>query len=453
MTSVLLVTVDCLRADHVGCYGYDRPTTPNLDEFAEAATVFEHAYANGPSTRWALQTLHMGVCSHAVDGIGIPPTDGVPLAERLRSLGLTTGGFGNNGFVSRDYGYHRGFDTYHDVADFAADTHPIRRFGKWLHDVIDSSLVRAKLFTPLLNTFRTVERASSDGPYRPPVTDAEVCDVAVDWIRRQRADERPFFAWIHLMDAHAPYGRWNDQLEAIRGDTDVDHVIRPHDMVEPGTLAPEPVLDAYDAGIRSADEQVGRLLDAVGDDAVVAVTGDHGENLGRYDEFHAASLYGSMTQVPIVVRAPGLPDGRVDDYPVQHLDLPPTLVRAAGGEPPEDWQGDPLQDVDRSEDFPVFFCVDGEDVPTREGVRRDNWKYFTRRSGDEELYDVPHGTLEGEPVEDRADCRDELVGLLRDHRTTVDERMEGAGSADVRVGGEELSDAVQENLEDLGYVD
>jgi arylsulfatase A-like enzyme len=113
---IVLLTVDCLRADHVGCYGYDRPTTPNIDAFAESATRFENSYSNCPGTRWAFQSLHTGVSTIRFDGLGIPG-EYESLAELFQAAGYATGGFAVNGYVSRDYNYDAGFDTYYSVQE------------------------------------------------------------------------------------------------------------------------------------------------------------------------------------------------------------------------------------------------------------------------------------------------------------------------------------------------
>src|SRR5699024_3679478 len=137
----------------------------------------------------------------------------------------------------------------------------------------------------------------------PTITDVELCSRAIQWIKRQQSEDNPFFAWIHLMDAHTPYARWDDHLEAIRGDSDIHHVINPHNEVVEGGTTPQADIDAYDTGIRSADEQIGRMLDTLNDDTTIAITGDHGEEFGRYNPFHTASLHSSMTQVPLLVRS------------------------------------------------------------------------------------------------------------------------------------------------------
>ena len=126
------------------------------------------------------------------------------------------------------------------------------------------------------------------------------------------------------MDAHTPYGYWPEHLKALRGDADIEHTIDPgsEELIEVGEEPPSEVIDAYDAGIRSADEQIGRLLKVIPEETTVVFTGDHGEEFGRFHPFHYASLYGTMTQVPLIVRDDTLEAGR-SEMPAQHLDIPP----------------------------------------------------------------------------------------------------------------------------------
>ncbi|MFC4551173.1 MULTISPECIES: sulfatase [Halorussus] len=449
--SVVLITVDCLRSDHVGCYGYDRPTTPNVDAFAEDATLFERSFSNGPGTRWALQTIHAGVWPDQIDGLGIPEQRGVALAEHFKEAGYATGGFGKNGFLTRDYNYHKAFDTYYGVREFK--DHPLKRTGVAIDDKLKSDFLREKVLSPMHDLLKKAQ-SSEDGQYRPHTTDEEVCGHALDWIRRKKASDEPYFAWVHLMDAHTPYGRYDKHLEALRGDTDVEHVIDPHGVVNRGDPEIQPkVRDAYDAGIRSADEQIGRLLAAVSDDATVAITGDHGEEFGRYKGFHQASLYSSMTRVPLVVRGPDFDAERVDAYPVQHLDIPPTLLAAAGGSPPNHWVGDALQDPDRGSDAPIHFSL--TDPDPEQGVRVGEWKYIRYEdTGREELY---RGSYDEPDDENLADERPEKLAELRelaaDHAEWMAKKRVGEATAGLEEGKDDLSNAVRNNLEELGYIE
>lgn len=439
MRPVVLITVDCLRADHLGCYGYERPTSPNVDRFAEGATVFEHSYANCPGTRWAFQSLHTGVSSLHVDGLGIPEGY-APVARQFSDAGFETGGFAVNGFVSRDYRYDEGFDHFYSVEDTQGERGLVGRVGSWVDDAVDSELVKEYVLRPAHDWLQSAG-TDENNRFQPAHSDADTVDRAVTFVE-ERGD-RPFFLWVHLMDAHTPYGYWPEHLRALRGDADLEHTIHPgkEGKVEHGREPPREVIDTYDAGIRSADEQIDRLVDAVPDDATVVVTGDHGEEFGQYGDFHNRSLYSSMTQVPIVVRSPDLEAGR-SRTPAQHLDIPPTLLHAAGIEVPDHWEGSPLQTLDRDADAPVFFGFDAEEL----GVRAGEWKYVESPDG-AALYRVPHHGAEGDPVEE-AERLAELRTTLREYES---EQTVGTGRSKLR-GDDDLSEDVEENLEDLGYL-
>lgn len=446
MKDVVLVTVDCLRSDHVGCYGYDRPTTPNLDELAEQGTRYEYSYANCPGTRWALQSIHAGVSTHRIDGIGLPDSAGLTLAEAFAREGYATFGVADNGFLSRHYNYDRGFEEYYSVEHFRSDRHPLMRAGEWVRAVVDNETFSDRVVEPVYRSLLNL--TDRIGSSEHTVTDADAVDLALSWLERE--SRRPVFVWVHLMDAHTPYARWDDHLRALRGDTAVEHVTDPgrQDYVRRGREPSQAVTDAYDAGIRSADEQLGRLLGGVPETAIVAVTGDHGEEFGRYNDFHHASLYSSLTQVPIVFRAPDLPSGSITEHWAQHLDVPPTLLRNAGIDEPGHWEGEPLQDCRRKLDDPIFFDVWDDD----HAVRRNGWKLFAEEGQPVELYEVAHGARENDPVEEAA-VESELRALLDDHVRHLRENPVGAAAGRPDPEADDLDDDVRSSLEDLGYLE
>lgn len=435
MSSIVFISVDCLRADHLGCYGYDRPTTPNIDAFAETATVFENAYSNCPGTRWAFQSLHTGVSTIQIDGLGIPEGY-TPLAEYLNRGGYVTGGFANNGFVSRDYRYDTGFDTYYSTRETTNDDGLLKTFGKHIDELLDNDLIRERILVPVHNRLST----GKDNRFQPAHSDEDTVSEALSFVKS--ADE-PFFLWVHLMDAHTPYGYWPDHLEAIRGDAEIEHTISPGDegKVTAGESPDEEVIDTYDACIRSVDEQVGRLLNAVNDETTVVVTGDHGEEFGRFGKFHEASLYSSMTQIPLIVRDPELNTGR-SESPAQHLDIPPTFLHRAGIDIPDHWEGEPLQTIERDFDAPIFYTLGEDDIGVRVGERK-----YIESGTSEELYQVPYSGTESEQSHNQEKYL-ELQSIIEQYQ----EKTGFAGVGTSRLGEGDLSKDVEDNLEDLGYL-
>lgn len=445
MPSTLLLSIDCLRADHVGCYGYDRPTTPNIDSFAKDATRYKYSYANSPGTRWAFQSVHTGLHTGQIDGLGIPKSYTDHLARQFQDAGYATGGFAYNGFLSQDYRYNNGFDHWCDVSYFDHQNSVLTRTGKTIANKVNSDILQRHVFRPAYNI---LTKGTSASEYRPPTTDTDVVDKALIWLQERQSEPGEYFTWIHFMDAHTPYGRYNKHLHAIRGDTNIDHVISPRDenVIAAGEEPKMRVIDTYDACIRSVDEQLGRIFNIIDDDTIVVIMGDHGEEFGRYGEFHEASLYSSMTEVPIIIKAPELELGLVEDHFAQHVDIAPTLLYASNISTPERYVGNPLQIVDRDLSTPTYFSL--SDVNT--GIQTDKWKLIRNRERTL-AFEMSRDEREQEQLPVSAVPDNIKTSLDRFNRQLVTNRV-GGGAADLD-SDDDLSDNVERNLSDLGYIE
>ena len=279
--NVILLTIDTLRADHLGCYGYGRPTSPELDRLAADATLFENGFAHAPSTRYSMPAIATGRWPSAIDwdesiwwpriGAGMRT-----IGQAMHDAGYFTGGiFSFNYFARSDRrGFERGMDFY--------------------------------------DTSRAALHVAVNGPMESRGSSSrEVADDAIAFIEAHR--DRKFFLWLHFYDPHLSY--------------------EPHAEVPSfGTAR----ADLYDGEIRFTDLHVGRLLARLRqlglyDRTVIAVTGDHGEGLGEHGiTEHGFDLYAPQTKVPFIVRVPGLPAQRLT-APVGHVDLLPTLANLARG--------------------------------------------------------------------------------------------------------------------------
>lgn len=444
MGSIVLLTVDCLRADHVGAYGYSRPTTPNIDNFCSEATRYKYAYSNCPGTRWAFQSLHTGVPTIRFDDLGIP-TNYEPLASHFRRSGFTTGGFAVNGYTSRDYNYDIGFDTYYSVQEATPQKSNLTRVGKQVSEALNSDFLSNNVAIPAYRLIRRLSTGNNNS-YTPNHSDEDTVTEALSFIRRHQSSDENFFCWIHFMDAHTPYGYWPEHLQAVRGDADIEHTIHPGDegKVIPGE-GPEPeVIDTYDAAIRRVDSQIGRVLDMLEDDVTIVLTGDHGEEFGRMKDFafHQASVYGTYTQVPIIVKAPGVTK-REDEFPAQHLDIPPTLLTAAGIEVPEYFEGEALQNIREDHTRPIFFSLKSDHM----AIRKGRWKLI-EFNGEQELYEVPHMEIESEPNQSASEKRSEMESVLQAFR---EKELPESLAPEMKQSEKDLSPEVEDNLEKLGY--
>ncbi len=273
-SNVILITLDTVRADHLGSYGYKEAETPWLDRLAREGVRFTQASAPVPLTLPSHSTILSGLLPphHGLrnNGAGSFPVDKATLATLFSGQGYRTGAFVGAFVLDRRFGLSRGFEVYDDE----------------------------------------IERAPGD----TVVLEAErpgrvVMDRALAWLGKD--DKRPFFLWVHLYDAHAPYAPPSPQRER--------HAGRP-----------------YDGEIAAVDEQIGRLLQelerrGLAGSTAIAVAADHGESLGEHGELtHGLLLYEPTLHVPLLMRGPGLPAGKVLETPISLVDLGPTLAGLAG---------------------------------------------------------------------------------------------------------------------------
>lgn len=270
--NLIVITIDTLRADHLGCYGDRSIATPNLDALAGSAARFTRAFTPVPITLPAHTALFTGSFPmatgvHDFSGNKVP-TSAATLAKVLHDHGYATAAFIGAAVLDSRFGLNAGFDTYFDHFD--------------LNRLDESSL-------------EMVKRRGD-----------EVVDNALEWLKTN--PRRPFFLWVHLYDAHYPYEPPEPYATRYAG--------RP-----------------YDGEIAFDDVQVGRLVAflkemGVYDRAVLAVTGDHGEGLGEHGELtHGFFVYNSTLHIPLIIKAPGVP-ARTIEREVSLVDVMPTLLQA-----------------------------------------------------------------------------------------------------------------------------
>jgi arylsulfatase A-like enzyme len=279
---VVLVTIDTLRADHLGCYGGKWTKTPALDALAERGVRFETAISPAPLTLPAHASLMTGLDPprHGVRNNSTFRLDGgIPtLAERMRDRGFATAAFIGAVVLDRQYGLARGFDHYDDRMD------PRRAAGE----------------------FGFAERSAD-----------RVVDSAIAWL--ETAPER-FFLWVHLYDPHAGY--------------------KPPSRYLAGSPS-----HPYAGEIAFADAELGRLVDRVRahwDErrTLFVVTSDHGESLGEHGEMtHSLTIYDATQRVPLILCGAGFREGGAEQSPVRLVDLTPTILALARAEPLRDADG------------------------------------------------------------------------------------------------------------------
>jgi arylsulfatase A-like enzyme len=327
LPNLVLVVIDTLRADHLGAYGYERPTSPRIDQLAERALVFTRALAPASWTRPSVGSLFTGLhpSEHgAVSFAGSLARDVPTLAEGLRTAGYATIGVsGNFVHVNEGSGFARGFDH------FVAPRRPASE--------AEALWTEAK------------------SPVRPLRGD-EINDTVLQLLAAR--EDRPIFLYVHYMEPHSPYAPGEAarrRLATDPGAWDLAPVATNDAIVELARLRPalpadarRRLVDLYDAEIAEADAAVGflveRLLeDVLGRDTVVVVVSDHGEEFGEHGGwFHGLTLHRESLAVPLLIFDARRPRAERIDAPVDLLDVPVTLLDLAGVAPPPGVRGRPL---------------------------------------------------------------------------------------------------------------
>ena len=274
---VLLITIDTLRADRLGCYGYAKARTPTLDGLAGRGTRFAVAVAHAPLTAPSHASILTGLTplGHGVrdNGAYVLPEAVRSVAEDFREAGYRTAAFVSGFPLKRRFGFARGFETY------------------------DDQLPRGKDLRRTAYVERTADRTT---------------DAALAWLDSAPpgSPKAPSFLWVHYFDPHAPY---EAPAEAM-------------------TEAASP----YDGEIAFVDAQIGRLLRRLderepGAGPLVLVTADHGESLGEHGEdTHGIFVYDATIRVPFILAGPGVPAGKTARTVARGIDVAPTLLDYAG---------------------------------------------------------------------------------------------------------------------------
>jgi arylsulfatase A-like enzyme/Tfp pilus assembly protein PilF len=280
VTGVLLVTIDTLRADHVGAYGARTGATPNLDALAARGTLFEEALTSAPLTLPAHATLLSGLepPHHGVrdNGRAVFLADRPTVATVLKDRGWATGAFVAAYVLDRRFGLGRGFDVY------------------------DDRIERRRTGASVLESERSCE---------------EVVAAAEGWLAQQT---RPFFAWLHFYEPHAPY----EPRPPFRDQ-------------QPGR--------PYDGEIAAADACLGRVAKAAearaGNGLLAVVAGDHGEALGDHGELtHGFFVYQATLRVPLVIAGPRVAAARRGGL-ARAVDVAPTILALLDARPPAGLDG------------------------------------------------------------------------------------------------------------------
>lgn len=454
--NIILIVMDAARAKHLSCYGYHRPTTPNLERFAERSVVYETAIS---PAGWSLP-------SHASMFTGLYPSrhgahdqhkylrpEYLTMAEILRSWGYHTLAVCHNEYVSSTTGLNRGFAEFNPI---------IRRLPRPLKKIKQKAEAGIATLLGLRDSgARSINRQ------------------VIAALHRLQTNERPFFMFVHYLEPHAPYRppqKYNRYLPKGVFPTEAKQVNQDRvkylaELVSMDERDFEILTALYDGEITYLDTRIAQVLrwledSGLLDRTMVIITSDHGENLGDHQMLgHTYCLYDTLLHVPLIIHYPKgtVAPGRVE-HQVQTLDTLPTILSMLGDTSSETYrslQGCDLLSSARHEftiaeqanpDLTTFYSrFPGVDVSRYDRalkmIRTDHYKYIRASDGNHELYDLQVDPDEQHNINaERPDVAEELDRRLTEWRNSFEEAIP---SDEVP----EFDEAVKERLRALGYLE
>lgn len=404
--NIILIILDALRADHLNCYGYEAPTSPFISDFASGAFIFEKVIAQSASTVPSVSSLFTSKYPYTdclvTGSFSLNHVD-MTLAEFLKTQGYATSAFVGNTFVSKKFGFDRGFDQYDD------------KEGRW---------------------------RNAD----------ELTDAVIGFLDKKKLGGA-FFLWVHYREPHSPY---KPPDEYVRMFSDRGDLIQQENVPKRYTFMGHEEMftqedirrftNAYDGNIRFVDDQLKRLfgyLERVGllRKSIVIITADHGESLGEHGIFDHNELYYGILRVPLIIKIPGV-KGRRMSAPVALIDVFPTLAHLTGAREPVQLRRLRGQDIFGAENPSRELF---SEYPDRTSLIVGRYRLFQNAQKKYELYDI-----EADPDEaiDLADKKEDLSRLLQ-KKTAFFWGSSSCFSSDDRVIIKD--EEIKENIRSLGY--
>jgi len=374
--NIILITIDTLRANHLGCYGYERNTSPNIDSLARQSVLFQTAVTprarTGPATAAVLTGQYPHTNTVRTNWVPLPKK-AITLQEILSNKNYVTSAVVGNYVLKREHsGFSPGFDSYDD-----------RMFEKELNR----------------NLYEK--------------TAGQINRSVFNWLEENYQNK--FFLWIHYQDPHGPYAAPRELRDTF------NHHNKDYISIEKikefqrlpwieekdGKVDAASYRDNYDTEILYCDEAVGKLVArlsdlGVEDDTVIILTADHGESLGEHDYYlgHGKFVYEASSRVPLIVYGPSIikNPGRIEEQ-VNLINITPTILDLAGIPIPPGMEGKSLLPMINGEDISGDEYIFLERKNQIKAVRTNDWKYIANiDKSTDELYYLRDDPLETKNV-------------------------------------------------------
>jgi len=394
--NIVFIVIDSLRPDHLGCYGYLRPTSPTIDQLSKESILFTQAISPSTVTLLSvpsiltstLPTTHMVYDWEATLNPSLKT-----VAQILKEKGYRTAFFSNHGIVGKIKGLEKGFDVFLDEGELSSD---------------------------------------------------KLTQRAIRWIEKK--GKNPFFVYLHYMSVHVPYrppppydqiflkdALYKEEQEVPISEDERGKGKIPNFLAQKGITNPSYYVALYDGGIRYTDAQIARLLGWLKEKGfykrtLILITADHGEFLGEHNLYfcHGEKPYDTVLRVPLIMRFPNLPPQKIERQ-VSTLDIVPTILEVLGINSPsmEGVSLLPLLQGKKNFLHPYIFSLSGN-IPEKTGyssVREEGWKliHIKRPEGEDyQLFDLTQDPQEEKDVKNlRKDKYRELKSILQNWEREV----------------------------------
>ena len=432
--NLILITIDCLRADHVGGLGEAGQTTPNIDELARKGALFSQTISNGvgtpesfPSIITSTYPLMSPHSSGAHGSFWVKlSSNWITIAEALKSRGFSTAAYNANPWLTLIFHYDRGFDVFDDSLE---------------------SYRRDNIFDKLRRKFCSLR---GNKFLRADVVNSK----AISWLR---SNLDGFFLWLHYMDVHSPYNPKKltilKRIDAIRLERKMRQ--NPEKFSEDELKR---LKSLYDKEIRYVDNEIKSLIEKLAKMGIslkntfYIVTADHGEQFMEHGELGHGRLYDEVIRVPLIISGPGIKGNTLIEDQVSLLDLAPTIVDLVNIPKVETFLGTslvPMMDGRRAE--PNNYVI-SETLTQNFSCRTENWKYITDRKDRHELYNLQIDPDEKTNLANRNEKKvKQLSATISKHILMEEKARESVPETDA-VFHEKEREVLKERLKELGYL-
>lgn len=436
--NVIFITIDALRADHLGCYGYDKETSPRIDDLAKNSILFTQAISNSPTTVTSFKSTMTSTYPSMCGGEKYLSNLRTTVAEVLKANGYVTAAFHSNPFLSRYFGYNRGFDFFYDAL-FTTDKSLASRIRQPIKSVLNRTGFDWTVF------------------WKKPHDSVDfINQKAISWLKE---NESEFFLWLHYMDVHWPYlppkeYQRNESLiskqKTIKLNRDL--LRKPEEEISKQL---DTIVELYDAEIRYVDSSFGLLLDELEeinlfDETLIIITSDHGDEFLDHGGFGHPSklyelplfkplfrlprnsnygnppkLYDELIHVPLIIHAPNNQNAgtKITDQ-VQLLDIPPTIVDAFGLKKVKLFLGESLFSPDYGnlgQKMGIISENIGLNNSLKISLRTPEWKFIIDESNAKyELYNLKKDPKEKNDLsESEVEKVEKFIKNIKEHKKNV----------------------------------